>query len=669
MSHNKSNSRKSSSAQKSSHKRKHSFIRIANEQYNPYFQELSSMTKSKIGEILLTVAEDEIIIEQQRQMLAGLKEFEPYSAFTRIDRDGKGFIVSRDLQHFINFMQIMLPCDDAYLRAAATQRPHRRTAAHSRLSPTVEQSLSLLLENEINFHLIIEQQKKDLENCPDFNARRAFKALDELKYNFINEANLKIFLRNMGHQVIKKELVAILRRLDLDGDSKISFQEFAEGIKPVSPSILPQDIREQTIQESPLKTMKKVEAERQLSPERRHHSSSKKQRPRSADKTSSSIKNSTKDNFANQVMNQSYMNDSPNKSVTFNNNLQIQEFEKESQNRSAILKKSPIVIQENRSPYNAGGTKASIMTESFLKTPTHTFDQLNTGLEYSATTPQRLNQPTQPSIRPNQSTIENSTIPQVERKLDLSQQSLKFSPLKSQQSNFHGSANNNSKIKEELLKTMIDQVYLEKEIENIKTEFANASEFSCMAVFKIFDYHQKGYLTINDMADAAIELTGSYQGNLQKDILLIFRRYDQDNDGRLNFQEFCKMLVPLDVMQSIQVTKRQDLRLSHDGLETLRKLTKAHLNIEQSHEYLRDRVQKLLQSENTSVQKGFTELDRGSKGYLSLYDIEDLLSEYKRLRASEVVKDAEFILNLYDKKQEKRLSARAFQDELTPKVI
>lgn len=47
--------------------------------------------------------------------------------------------------------------------------------------------------------------------------------MDELGYKFINEANMKIFLRKMGHQVIKKEIVAILRRLDLDGDSKISF--------------------------------------------------------------------------------------------------------------------------------------------------------------------------------------------------------------------------------------------------------------------------------------------------------------------------------------------------------------------------------------------------------------------------------------------------------------
>ena len=64
---------------------------------------------------------------------------------------------------------------------------------------------------------------------------------------------MKIFLRKMGHHVVKKELVAILRRLDLDGDSKISYHEFVEGVKPVSPEILPKQQREESIRASPLK--------------------------------------------------------------------------------------------------------------------------------------------------------------------------------------------------------------------------------------------------------------------------------------------------------------------------------------------------------------------------------------------------------------------------------
>jgi Ca2+-binding EF-hand superfamily protein len=69
----------------------------------------------------------------------------------------------------------------------------------------------------------LENLKRDLENSDGYNDRNAFKAIDEHRFHFINESNLKTFLRKMGHQVIKPELIAIIRRLDLDGDSKITF--------------------------------------------------------------------------------------------------------------------------------------------------------------------------------------------------------------------------------------------------------------------------------------------------------------------------------------------------------------------------------------------------------------------------------------------------------------
>jgi len=50
---------------------------------------------------LLLVAESELHIERQRQNLASLREFEPYAAFTRIDRDRKEGISGRDIASFI----------------------------------------------------------------------------------------------------------------------------------------------------------------------------------------------------------------------------------------------------------------------------------------------------------------------------------------------------------------------------------------------------------------------------------------------------------------------------------------------------------------------------------------------------------------------------------------
>lgn len=45
-----------------------------------------------------------------------------------------------------SFMQVVLPCDDAYLRAAATQRPPKRTLDHQLLGGEVERYIARLLQ-------------------------------------------------------------------------------------------------------------------------------------------------------------------------------------------------------------------------------------------------------------------------------------------------------------------------------------------------------------------------------------------------------------------------------------------------------------------------------------------------------------------------------------------
>lgn len=50
---------------------------------------------------MLTVAEDEQRIEINRQKLARLPGFEPYSAFSRLDRSTLGFLTGREIQAFL----------------------------------------------------------------------------------------------------------------------------------------------------------------------------------------------------------------------------------------------------------------------------------------------------------------------------------------------------------------------------------------------------------------------------------------------------------------------------------------------------------------------------------------------------------------------------------------
>ena len=58
-------------------------------------------SKLKLKEVFLAYGEDEIAIEKQRQILAAIKEFEPYASFQRIDREGCGFITAKNLHQFL----------------------------------------------------------------------------------------------------------------------------------------------------------------------------------------------------------------------------------------------------------------------------------------------------------------------------------------------------------------------------------------------------------------------------------------------------------------------------------------------------------------------------------------------------------------------------------------
>lgn len=66
----------------------------------------------------------------------------------------------------------------------------------------------------------------------DFSTYACFRAVDESNDGEINIDNLRAFLIKTGHYPREEELVALVRRLDCDADSRITYAEFSESIKP-----------------------------------------------------------------------------------------------------------------------------------------------------------------------------------------------------------------------------------------------------------------------------------------------------------------------------------------------------------------------------------------------------------------------------------------------------
>jgi len=57
-------------------------------------------SKLKVKEVFVYYAEQEIVIERLRQILAAMRDFEPYTAFKRIDRHNTGYIDAESLTQY-----------------------------------------------------------------------------------------------------------------------------------------------------------------------------------------------------------------------------------------------------------------------------------------------------------------------------------------------------------------------------------------------------------------------------------------------------------------------------------------------------------------------------------------------------------------------------------------
>ena len=92
----------------------------------------------------------------------------------------------------------------------------------------IEISLASVIEKELDLQRKLDILKGELEVRYDYSSYAAFKSIDKYSEGFINTYNLGQFLKNNGYYANERELLAIIRRIDTDGDAKLSYAEFSE---------------------------------------------------------------------------------------------------------------------------------------------------------------------------------------------------------------------------------------------------------------------------------------------------------------------------------------------------------------------------------------------------------------------------------------------------------
>ena len=212
---------------------------------------LGYATETKLKNLLIALANGEREIETSRQKLARFNNFTLLSAFERIDRNMSNNITSNDILKFLRdnsvysvsesevfnlikyfendlkysldykeFSQILLPCEDSRLRNdVLSRRPYVRIGRFQLLQRDIELTVVEIILKEIQLARHVGALKKNLEMSYDYNRSTAFRTLDVLNRGILNIYVLEEFFRKNHHFMTDYEIMAIIRRIDTEGDA------------------------------------------------------------------------------------------------------------------------------------------------------------------------------------------------------------------------------------------------------------------------------------------------------------------------------------------------------------------------------------------------------------------------------------------------------------------
>ena len=178
---------------------------------------LSIETEDRLAAIIKEVADSENHIEVNRLMLAEQTEFEPYSAFKRLDKFDNGFISHGDIVAFYrdnavfcadseayyilrywdtnhdgrlsfnDFCHMILPHTSEVLRSMSRNRQPTMLSLDGKLPFYTEKALAKLLNEELLFFRRLEDARFALNTRFDYSTDNCYRCLDRRIINFISE--------------------------------------------------------------------------------------------------------------------------------------------------------------------------------------------------------------------------------------------------------------------------------------------------------------------------------------------------------------------------------------------------------------------------------------------------------------------------------------------------
>mgnify|MGYP006087371373 CR=1 FL=1 len=118
---------------------------------------------------------------------------------------------------------MLLPCEDNCLRNITLDRHAMRCGRFDNLPCDIQHAMLAVFELELHLLADVEHLKHELASRCDYTPQNAFHSIDKHDDRIISVCNLGTFLRCHGVYSLEQELIQIIRRIDTNGDNKLSF--------------------------------------------------------------------------------------------------------------------------------------------------------------------------------------------------------------------------------------------------------------------------------------------------------------------------------------------------------------------------------------------------------------------------------------------------------------
>jgi Ca2+-binding EF-hand superfamily protein len=176
------------------------------------------------------------------------------------------------------------------------------------------------------------------------------------------------------------------------------------------------------------------------------------------------------------------------------------------------------------------------------------------------------------------------------------------------------------------------QIQLHNLIETLKQDLALKSDFNLLDAFRIIDSNAKGFVTSGELLHG-FRLLSVFP---EKDaLLLFFRRYDRDSDGKFKYSDFCDAFTPKQIEYAQLLNNRAPYNLHHiyvkdkyfapETLALYKKCLLTHLHIEKEAEEIRQALHK---RPFFNVHKAFQICDINNRNSIVLDEVSLILNKF-----------------------------------------